>query len=225
MAPRILILQHHRLEHPGVMTDVLRDAGATLDVRMLFDGAPCPDAVEPYGGVLVMGGPMSVWDEAEHPWLAAERAFLAQVIRADLPTLGVCLGAQMIAAAAGAAVARGPVPEIGWYRITPVANGGDDVFRETAPFVALEWHRDVFALPPGALALARSARYPVQAFRLGLRVYGTLFHLEIDAQMIAEWCVAFAAGTPLPAGDAEPALLEANARAVRIAKRLFLADV
>jgi GMP synthase (glutamine-hydrolysing) len=166
---------------------------------------------------------MSVGDEEEHPWLCDERALIAQAIAADIPTLGICLGSQLIAAVAGAPVAPGPEAEIGWHRIDPTANATHDpLFRDATPFAALEWHREVFPLPSGAVALASSARYPVQAFRLRQRVYGLLFHLEIDDETIGHWCQAFAGGQDLPAGDAEPDVEAANRRAVTIAERLFL---
>jgi len=222
-APRILVLQHHPLEHAGVFADALRGAGAELDVVRAFAGDRHPRALAPYDGLIVMGGPMSVGDDDAHPWLRAERALIAEAIAADTPTLGVCLGSQLIAAVAGAAVVRGPVPEIGWYRIAPTADVGDDpLFADATPFAALEWHGDAFPLPPGAVALASSARYPVQAFRLGRRVYGLLFHLEVDAEQIEGWCDAFAGGERTLGGDATPDFAGANRRAVTIAERLFL---
>ncbi len=222
--PRILVLQHHPLEHPGAMARALRRSDATLETVALFDGGACPATLAGYDGLLVMGGPMSVQDDDAHPWLASERALIARAMETDLPTLGVCLGSQLIAAAAGAAVTRGPEPEIGWYAIHPTDAAADDaLFGDATSFAALEWHRDVFTLPAGAVPLAASARCPLQAFRLGRRVYGLLFHLEIDAATVAGWCEAFAEGAPLPAGDASADFAAANARATRIATRLFLA--
>lgn len=221
--PRVLVLQHHPLEHPGAMAVALRARGVELQTVPLFDGAACPSTLSGYDGLIVMGGPMSVLDDETHPWLAAERALIARAIDADLPTLGVCLGSQLIAHVAGATVSRGAEPEIGWYaiRATPEA-ARDRVFAGAATFAALEWHRDVFTLPAGAVALAASARCPLQAFRLGRHVYGVLFHLEIDAAMVAAWCEAFSAGAPLPPGDAPPDFDHANARASAIAMRLFI---
>jgi hypothetical protein len=150
---------------------------------------------------------------------------LAEAIAADMPTLGICLGSQLIAAVAGAEVAPGPVAEIGWYRITPAPSAATDpLFGETAPFAGLEWHRDAFPLPPAAIALASSANYPVQAFRLGRHVYGLLFHLEVDPPMVDAWREVFASGVALPPGDIAPDFAGANRRAVRLAHRLFLGD-
>lgn len=222
--PRILALQHHPLEHPGIIATALAAAGARVDVVRAFDGGRPPSALTPYDGLLVMGGPMGVGDDHVHPWLADERTLLARAIAADVPTLGICLGAQLIAAAAGAEVRPGPVAEIGWYQIVPTAAAAaDPLFADaTAPFGAFEWHRDVFPLPPNAVALASSAQYAVQAFRLGRRVYGLLFHLEVDAPMVDAWCEAFAPGEVLPPGDAPADFAAANHRAITIAERLFL---
>lgn len=223
-ARRVLVLQHHPLEHAGVYADTLARAGARLDVVRSFAGDRHPATLAGYDGLIVMGGPMSVGDDAEHPWLADERALIAEAIAADMPTLGVCLGSQLIASVAGAPVAPGPEPEIGWYRITPTTAARDDaLFADAPPFAALEWHRDVFPLPPGAVTLASSARYPVQAFRVGRRVYGLLFHLEIDAALIEAWRSAFAGGDPdALRGDAAADVAAANRRAITIAERVFL---
>jgi GMP synthase-like glutamine amidotransferase len=222
-APRVLVLQHHPLEHAGVFAETLQRGGARLEVVRAFASERCPSDLAPYQGLIIMGGPMSVGDEEEHPWLCDERALITQAIAADTPTLGICLGSQLIATVAGAPVAPGPAAEIGWHRIDPTADAAHDtLFRDATPFAALEWHREAFPLPPGAVALASSARYPIQAFRLRQRVYGLLFHLEIDDELIGRWCEAFAGGGDLPSGDAEPDVVAANRRAATIAERLFL---
>src|SRR5689334_15579054 len=101
-------MEHHPLEHPGAFAEALRRGGATLDVVRGFAGDTYPESLAGYDGLIVMGGPMSVGDDDRHPWLGAERALIARAIDVDLPTLGVCLGSQLIAAVAGASVARGP---------------------------------------------------------------------------------------------------------------------
>jgi GMP synthase (glutamine-hydrolysing) len=220
---RILALQHHELEHPGVYADTLGSAGAAVDVVRSFAGDACPPSLVPYDGLIVMGGPMSVGDDARHPWLRDERRLIEAAIATDTPTLGVCLGSQLIAAVAGARVAPGPVPEIGWYRITPTVDAGaDPLFTDAMSFAALEWHRDAFPLPSGAVALAASTHYPVQAFRLRQHVYGLLFHLEVDGALVDRWCDAFADGDRRLAGDVDADFAGANRRAVTIAERLFL---
>lgn len=141
-----------------------------------------------------MGGPMGVYEEDRYPWLRQEDALLKVAIRRDMPTLGICLGSQLLAKAAGAEVKPGGRKEIGWYDLTSSASASQDPLWQAFPqtFEAFEWHGDVFSLPPGAVSLASSAFYPHQAFRVGRRVYALLFHLEVTAEMIQTWLKTFA---------------------------------
>ena len=106
-----------------------------------------------------------------------------------MPTLGVCLGSQLVAKAAGVEVKPGGRKEIGWYDLTSSALASQDPLWQSFPqtFEAFEWHGDIFSLPPGAVLLASSALYPHQAFRIGKHVYALLFHLEVTAEMIQTW--------------------------------------
>jgi GMP synthase-like glutamine amidotransferase len=138
--------------------------------------------------MVAMGGPMSVNDEAELPWLAEEKRLIGDAVRAGTPFWGVCLGVQLLAAALGARVYSGPEPEVGLLpvelteegRADPVFAGYDD------RLVTLQWHGDTFDLPAGATRLASSPAYANQAFRYG-RAYGVQFHLEVSADMAREW--------------------------------------
>jgi GMP synthase (glutamine-hydrolysing) len=129
---------------------------------------------------------MSVNDGARHPGLDAEVAWIGQALAADLPMLGICLGSQLIARAAGAPIAPGPRKEIGWLPVE-IADPRDPVIGPLAPMtVALHWHGEAFPLPDGATALARSAITPVQAYRLG-SAWGVLFHPEADEALVDSW--------------------------------------
>lgn len=136
---------------------------------------------------------MGVYEEDRYPWLRDEHQLLQEAIALDLPTLGVCLGSQLIAKAAGARVGPGPEKEIGWYSLMLTPEGKRDPLFLGFPstFDAFEWHGDVFDLPPGSVGLVSSARYPTQAFRVGHRVYGLLFHLEVTASMVRKMVEAF----------------------------------
>jgi GMP synthase (glutamine-hydrolysing) len=129
---------------------------------------------------------MSVNDGARHPGLDAEVDWIRRALAAGLPMLGICLGSQLIARAAGASIAPGPRKEIGWLPVE-VADPRDPVVGRLAPMtVALHWHGEAFPLPDGATALARSAITPVQAYRLG-SAWGVLFHPEADEALVDSW--------------------------------------
>lgn len=175
------MLQHVPFEGPGLIADAVRAAGIELRVVRLYEDEPVPEPDE-VGGLVVVGGPMSVFDDAEHPFLAAERGLLAAVVPAGLPVLGVCLGAQLLAAACDGQVMVGEAgQEIGLGIVELTAEGRADPVLGPAGRVlpVLHWHGDTYSLPSGAVRLASSNRYPEQAFRLGERAYGLQFHVEV----------------------------------------------
>jgi len=161
-------------------------------------GHPLP-APAGAAGVVVMGGPMGVHDTADYPWLEAERRWLTTAVDAGLPVLGVCLGSQLLAAALGAEVTTGVVPEIGVGHVVLDQQGRDDpvLGPEGARLPVVHWHGDTFAIPAGAVRLASSDRYENQAFRYGDRVYGLQFHLEVDDEVAAGWAPDLPAGITL----------------------------
>jgi len=186
--PLACVLQHIRCEPPGLFGGPLRDRGFAVETVELDEGGRLPDWREA-SLVLAMGGPMGAYDEAAYPWLAGEKRWIAAAVRAGTPFLGVCLGAQLLAASLGAEVRPGAAPEVGVLPVE-VTDGGraDPVFGALgARFPALQWHGDTFAIPAGAVHLARSAAYPGQAFRFGAAAYGVQFHVEVTDAMLAEW--------------------------------------
>ena len=189
----VLVFQHIGCETPGIFLDLLREQKRPIETVKLYEGDRLPEDLSGFAGLLVMGGPMSVNDEAKYPWLKAEDRLLKEALAADLPTLGICLGSQLIAKAAGGTVRRGPRKEIGWYqvRLTPAARH-DRLFREFPETVEVfQWHGEYFDTPPGAVNLASSALYQCQAFSIGRNVYGLLFHLEVTGPMVSEWVATF----------------------------------
>jgi GMP synthase-like glutamine amidotransferase len=185
----VLVLQHIACEPPGVFEDVLHERGAELLRVELDEGERLPGSLDGVDAVVAMGGPMSVNDEKEHPWLVAEKALIAAAVRGGVPFWGSCLGVQLLASALGAEVRQGPVPEVGVLPVHATSAAADDpVFSGlTWPRPTLQWHQDTFDLPQGAVLLATSPAYPHQAFRVGDLAYGVQFHLEIDAAMADEW--------------------------------------
>lgn len=181
-----LIIRNVILEGPDLLADVLRDEGIPHDVVDAFTDAPLPDNPDRLGGLVVLGGPMGVYEEARYPALRAQRRLLRAATEHELPVLGICLGAQLLASAFGAAVYPGPEQEIGWapVSLTP-AGHADPVIAPLADAPPVfHLHGDTFDLPGGAVHLARSARYEIQAFRIGRRAYGLQFHLEFSAATV-----------------------------------------
>jgi GMP synthase (glutamine-hydrolysing) len=182
-----LVLQHIACEPPGVYEDVLDERGLDL-VRVQLDEGDALPGWREFDAIIAMGGPMSVNDEAELPWLAGEKRLIAEAVRAGTPYWGVCLGVQLLASSLGARVYPGDEPEVGVLPVELTEEGRrDPVFGELpAAFPSLQWHGDTFDLPEGAVRLASSPAYPNQAFCFE-RAYGVQFHLEVSPAMAREW--------------------------------------
>jgi GMP synthase (glutamine-hydrolysing) len=179
----LLVLIHASWERPHRILDAFDDVDV-LEVEALA-GDPLP-AHEEVDGVVAMGGPMGADDLREHPGLAAERDWLAEAVERQIPVLGICLGAQLLARALGAEVRAGERPEIGFAHVD-VHDPGDPLIGALAPRAdVLHWHGDVFDLPRGARSLASSALTEHQAFRVG-NAWGILFHPEADAALVESW--------------------------------------
>jgi GMP synthase-like glutamine amidotransferase len=185
---RALVLQHIECEPPGVYEDVLVERGVEIERVELDRGEPVPPWRD-VDAVIAMGGPMSVNDDADHPWLTDEKRAIAEAVRAGVPFWGVCLGVQLLAASLGARVYPGPQPEVGLMPVTLSEEAlADPVFAGLPrELLTLQWHGDTFDLPEGATVLAGSPVCPNQAFRWGKRAYGVQFHLEVSTEMAKEW--------------------------------------
>jgi GMP synthase-like glutamine amidotransferase len=190
---RWLIVQHVSHEGPGLIEDALTDAGLDFEVVRIDLGDDLPDH-RGIAGLVVMGGPMGVHDDEACPWLAPERALLSSAVADGRPVLGVCLGAQQLAAALGAHVTTGPASEIGLGQVELTPAGRlDPVFGPEygglsgTAVPCVHWHRDTFSLPEGAVHLAATRAFPHQAFRWGDRAYGLQFHIEVDRQLADGW--------------------------------------
>jgi GMP synthase (glutamine-hydrolysing) len=174
------IVTHVPFEGPVLIAAVMAEVGITPSLCAPYAGDLLP-APEDCAGLVVMGGPMNALDDAGHPHLASERALIAACVERDIPVLGVCLGAQLLAASLGGHVFAGPAGEFGAGVVTVTDEGrADPVFGgPDARWPVVHWHGDTFDLPTGATLLAGSDRYPHQAFRIGRAAYGLQFHVEL----------------------------------------------
>jgi GMP synthase-like glutamine amidotransferase len=186
---KVHVLQHVPFEGLGSIGTWLRERGAQIDRTRFWIDARLPP-LEDLDLLVALGGPMSVNDEAEFPWLRAEKQLLREAIAGNLAVLGVCLGAQLIASALGARVYRNPAKEIGWFPIRGVAAGSGGI-RFPPECTVFHWHGETFDLPGGAVRLAESAACDNQAFQVGHHVVGLQFHLETTpdtARSLVEHC-------------------------------------
>ncbi|WP_020667922.1 type 1 glutamine amidotransferase [Amycolatopsis nigrescens] len=189
-APRLLIIQPDPSDPPGPLGDWLTGAGAELDVR-LPPGDQLPESLDGYQGLVVLGGGMDADDDTNYPWLPAVRRLLATAAGTRLPTLAICLGAQMLADATGGRVVLGDRgPEAGGALVSKKDIAWTDPLFADLPLMqdVLQFHRDaVDRLPPGAELLASAPKYPNQAFRLNGCIYGIQFHIETTPEVVLEW--------------------------------------
>jgi len=194
----ILVLQHIHCETLGIIEQTLISCGLTPRCIEIFAGEPVPKRMGHAAGLVVLGGPMSVYEQSKHPHLVDEMHLIDRAVKNETPILGICLGSQLLAAVLGATVHGGERQEIGWYPVTMGDLAGADalfspVLEETgeSTFTAFHWHGDVFDLPDGAEALASSQMTPHQAFVYGRNAYGILFHMEVTEKIIGEMVTAF----------------------------------
>ncbi len=192
MNPRVLVIQNEESAPANMVGEWLEECGLVLDVIHAYAGEDIPAHVpSDYAGVLAFGGAMGANDDSDFRWLTAERQLLADAAHNDVPTFGICLGAQVLATAIGGTSTRADVIEIGAYEfdVLDVARN-DSVFATLAGSTvkAAQWHQDWIAtLPTQAVVLASNDNCPVQAFRFGNNVYGVQFHPEVDAASFKEW--------------------------------------
>jgi len=182
---RIHYLQHVFFEGPGVIADYAASGAHSLTATRLFEGEKLPDVHE-VDLLVVMGGPMNIYEEDKYPWLIEEKRFILEVIHAGKPVLGICLGAQLIADLLGAPVFPGDFREIGWFPIflTDEARQTDIAAVFSGEFPVFHWHGDTFAIPEGAVHLALSPACKNQAFIYGNRILALQFHLESTPESI-----------------------------------------
>ena len=192
---KIYVLQHHPVENLGTIADALEGNALAWQYVRVADGQPVPANMKGAGGLIVMGGPMGVYQTDRYPWLRDEMRLIEDAMKLNLPVLGVCLGAQILAAALGAKVQRNPNgKEIGWHPIRLEAAAREDRLCSDLPatLTPFHWHGDIFEVPSGAVSLASSEKTPCQAFRYGDKTWGFQFHFEVTSESVAAMAEAFA---------------------------------
>jgi len=189
---KLLVFQHVPLEPLGTLNQQFKDAG--FRIRYVnFDRTPNARVeLSRYHGLVVLGGPMAADQVDRYPHLIYEQEAIHRAVDLGLPVLGICLGAQLIAASFGGQTLHGVAPEFGWAEVSPTVAGQNDHlikhFSNAEP--VFQWHSDTFSLPQAAVHLAESGACRHQAFRLYDHVYGFQFHLEADRELIQRWVEA-----------------------------------
>ena len=189
---RLHYLQHVPFEGPAGIADWARAGGHAVTGTATYDGADLP-SMDDFDWLAVMGGPMSVHDEAEHAWLAGEKRFVKAAVDAGKVVVGVCLGAQLIAEVLGGTVTKAANKEIGWFPVMTTPEAADTQLFQRFPgrYTAFHWHGEAFTIPPGAVRVARSDANPDQGFVWNERVLALQYHLETtdeSLRAIVEHC-------------------------------------
>ncbi len=186
----ILIIKHIDIEGPGTLGDFLNARKIPFKIIELGAGEALPLSLEGIDAVVVLGGPMNVDEEDQYQFLKPENVFIKQVLALEIPFLGICLGSQLLAKAAGAKVVKSPVKEIGWYNVELTPEGKQDPFLKgfKADEKIYHWHGDMFQIPANGQLLATAQGCPHQALRVGKNAYGVQFHVEVTDKSIKEWC-------------------------------------
>lgn len=188
MARPVLVLRHEDPDHLGLGTDVLTAAGLQLESLDLWLGKSLPSPGD-VSGLVLLGGTMSVGDAEQFPFLASEQQLVRDCVEQGVPLLGLCLGAQLLAAALGGRVSRAPHRSIGFLPVTKTDSAASDRLFENwcATDRVFRWHEDTFTLPPGADLLVSADDIANQAFRFGDRAWGVQFHMELDRPLLEAW--------------------------------------
>jgi GMP synthase-like glutamine amidotransferase len=204
-----LIIEHIEIEGPGLIEYCLAEKGIPYQVLCLDSGLRLPKP-DDFSHIVILGGPMNVYQEDRYPFLNDEDLFIKEAIGRGKSILGICLGAQLMAKALGARVFKAPVKEVGWFDVSLTKIGSRDPLFSNLPktFPVFQWHEDTFEIPKAGKLIATSCPISHQAFRYGENAYGLQFHLEVTEDMIIDWMETYEEEfknpqVPLPFSKAE----------------------
>jgi len=186
---KVLIIKHVENEGSVTIGEYLKKNKIEAKTIELWRGEELPADLSDISSVVCLGGPMNVYDEDKHPFLKKEDVFIKEAMKKGIPFFGVCLGAQLLAKAAGAKVYKAAEEEIGWSKIKLTDEGRKDKMfsgLDTNVLDVFQWHGDTFDIPKGGILLAEGDKVKNQAFRIG-NAYGFQFHIEVDEEKLAEW--------------------------------------
>ena len=190
---KIWVVQNAPPENLGIIGQIAQNYGLEPNYIRTFAGEEVPRYMEGAAGLVVLGGPMSVYEHNRYPFINDAIRLVDQALKEQKPVLGICLGSQIVATALGASVTHGPQKEIGWHPIelTPAADEDLLMHEMDRSFMGYHWHGDIFELPKGAISLASSAQTACQAFAYESAAYGVLFHMEATDKIIGDMVEAF----------------------------------
>ena len=189
---KIHYLQHVIFEDLANIKTWAKDNGHSVSRTKLYLNETLP-GMDDFDWLIVMGGPMNIYQDIEYPWLVKEKQFIDEAIKSGKIVLGICLGAQLIADVLGGKVRKNDYKEIGWFPVAKTVEENKTIFSKSLPeeFIAFHWHGDTFDLPPGAIRIAESQCCKNQAFEYNGKVLGLQFHLEsseISIKRLIENC-------------------------------------
>lgn len=215
---KALIIQHSRTEGPGLLGEILKEDAWELGICLMENpAARLPSSLKDFDALIILGGSMGAYEETRYPYLLHVQDIIRHALHLELPTLGICLGAQLIARALGARVAPNPVKEIGWYQIELTEQGTVSPLFKSLPqrLDVFQWHGDTFFQPDQARLLARGRTCINQAFSVNNCAWGLQFHPEVTPPIIAHWIKCWHDELTEFRGPTEARLLMARSRDMR----------